>query len=91
MITIAPVNQPTQPHDPDNGPATTVIKSWKAPIVLGRTVLRDNGPSGGGASLLINAGAVTAEKLLVEAAATGILLEARAGAAEGSDTGSTRG
>jgi ABC-type uncharacterized transport system permease subunit len=35
MSTIAPVNQPTQPHEPGEGPATTVIKSWKAPIVLG--------------------------------------------------------
>jgi ABC-type uncharacterized transport system permease subunit len=35
MSTIAPVNQPTQPQEPDEGPATTVIKSWKAPIVLG--------------------------------------------------------
>jgi ABC-type uncharacterized transport system permease subunit len=35
MSTIAPVNQPSQPHEPDEGPATTVIKSWKAPIVLG--------------------------------------------------------
>jgi ABC-type uncharacterized transport system permease subunit len=35
MSTIAPVNQPTQPQEPDEGPATTVIRSWKAPIVLG--------------------------------------------------------
>ena len=35
MSTIAPVNQPTQPHEPDKGPATTIIKSWKVPIVLG--------------------------------------------------------
>lgn len=35
MSTIAPVNQPTQPVEPDDGPATTVIKSWKVPVVLG--------------------------------------------------------
>ncbi|MET0956303.1 MAG: ABC transporter permease [Cryobacterium sp.] len=35
MSTIAPVNQPTQPVEPGDGPATTVIKSWKVPIVLG--------------------------------------------------------
>ncbi|WEO78102.1 ABC transporter permease [Cryobacterium sp. SO2] len=35
MSTIAPVNQPTQPVEPDEGPGTTVIKSWKVPIVLG--------------------------------------------------------
>jgi len=35
MSTIAPVNQPTQPTPPEEGPATTVIKSWKVPIILG--------------------------------------------------------
>ncbi|QYF73814.1 ABC transporter permease [Cryobacterium sp. PAMC25264] len=35
MSTIAPVNQPTQPSEPHEGPATTVIKSWKVPIILG--------------------------------------------------------
>ncbi|WP_120338028.1 ABC transporter permease [Cryobacterium soli] len=35
MSTIAPVNQPTQPSEPHEGPATAVIKSWKVPIVLG--------------------------------------------------------
>jgi len=35
MSTIAPVNQPTQPTGPEEGPATTVIKSWKVPIILG--------------------------------------------------------
>lgn len=35
MSTIAPVNQPTQPVEPGHGPATTVIKSWKVPGVLG--------------------------------------------------------
>jgi ABC-type uncharacterized transport system permease subunit len=35
MSTIAPVNQPTQPQEPGKGKQTTVIKSWKAPIVLG--------------------------------------------------------
>jgi ABC-type uncharacterized transport system permease subunit len=35
MSTIAPVNQPTQPVEPADGPATTMIKSWKVPIVLG--------------------------------------------------------
>jgi simple sugar transport system permease protein len=35
MSTIAPVNEPTQPVEPAQGPATTVITSWKVPIVLG--------------------------------------------------------
>jgi len=35
MSTIAPVNQPTQPSEPHEGPATAVIKSWKVPIILG--------------------------------------------------------
>jgi len=35
MSTVAPVNQPTQPVEPHSGPATTVIKSWKVPIILG--------------------------------------------------------
>jgi ABC-type uncharacterized transport system permease subunit len=35
MSTIAPVNQPTQPTGPEEGPATAVIKSWKVPVILG--------------------------------------------------------
>jgi ABC-type uncharacterized transport system permease subunit len=35
MSIIAPVNEPTQPHEPAQGPGSTVIKSWKVPVVLG--------------------------------------------------------
>jgi ABC-type uncharacterized transport system permease subunit len=35
MSTIAPVNEPTQPVDPVDGPATALIRNRKVPIALG--------------------------------------------------------
>ncbi len=34
MSTIAPISAPTESTPPKNGPATAVIRSWKAPLVL---------------------------------------------------------